>query len=46
MAETIEDGHLPTLDVLVVNDEHKEYPRLKAACEARGIGLHDELSAP
>ena len=32
MAEAIEKRHLPSLKVLVVNEEDKEHPRLKEAC--------------
>ena len=37
IAEAIEDGHLPSLEVLVVNTEDKEHPRLKAACKKRRV---------
>ena len=39
LAEAIDKGMLPGLRQLVMSDEHKHNPRLRAACMQRGIGL-------
>jgi len=39
MAEAIEKANLPSLQSLYVDREHRENPRLVAACEQRGVEL-------
>ena len=37
LAGAVENGDLPSLDELNVDNEHEDHPRLRAACEARGF---------